>query len=230
MSCIIVNYWMFLPSFLQKIFPASATKINFQKFKIQWKKSHNFFSFSTYTSLLDVCTFSNSASGAIHFKGSFPMLLALWYSKLSYTSRVNPKSDILTRLSSQTKMLRAARSRCTNFFCDKYSCTMKQYGLDSLIEKRLFSSSFPGFLFIYFFLTLSFQIVYFCLFLMRIQKFLVTMPTAICRAKEINSFWPSSLRLSSLMFSLVSALLQMFPVRWRRNGVSETSRHSHNNY
>lgn len=84
------------------------------------------------------------------------MLLALWYSKLSYTSRVNPKSDILTRLSSQTKMLRAARSRCTNFFCDKYSCTMKQYGLNSLKEKRLFSSSFPFFVF-----TLSLQIIYF---------------------------------------------------------------------
>ena len=53
--------------------------------------------------------------------GSFPAVWALWYWQLSYTSLVKPKSDIFTKWSSHTRILRVARSRWMNFFCDKYS-------------------------------------------------------------------------------------------------------------
>ena len=40
-------------------------------------------------------------------------------------SLVNPKSAIFTTPSPHTKTLRAAKSRCTNFFCARYSYTKK---------------------------------------------------------------------------------------------------------
>lgn len=66
-------------------------------------------------------TLSKSDSIAIHLMGSFPAVWALWYWQLSYTSLVKPKSDIFTKWSSHTRILRVARSRWMNFFCDKYS-------------------------------------------------------------------------------------------------------------
>lgn len=65
--------------------------------------------------LLRSPTFSLSASGAVHFTGSFPV------SCVEEASLVSPKSLTFAMLSSETRTFLAARSRWTKLLASRYS-------------------------------------------------------------------------------------------------------------